>query len=315
MWDLRWTGEGVLAATTDQSQVEVWNTESGICETRLDGEGHGVEIAHGGGHTWVNVQRFRPGSQFPIRYSVVYLLTPSGLKKLREYECEVIVAASSGGTLLCQSFEVHDRSKPNHSEILSPEGDVLLRSGGDVSPLWGKSLRLDGDVAHYFLTGPRKGSEGGKRLVRIPPSGKTEVVMAWDVGGEVWVRSVARFVAEDSIIRCSKLYHPHPGKGAVVLERGDFRQGKKRAAKQRWRKHFGSAVSAMDVAGTWCACLLADGKLAIRDVDSGELLSEFALTLEGTATYGTAIAIQGGTLAVGTICGRILLYRVTTASE
>ncbi len=307
IYDILWLNEDMFATTHQLCHVEIWNLKTGR-QAAHTGEGHGVELLPHDEGLLVHVFRKDDWKTSKPECSTLFLLRGNKLAVFREFDHGCSFSTDATGNILARATADHIRHERIRTDrVLDPHGlTITERNLGDYD-CFNHCLRLNSGRALYFLQGTPPTSHQNKKLCSIDENGSIQEILTWDEGESHMMSCVADFISNHELIRACEIYHSKsPGRTALI-ECLSITNGK-----SLWRTPMEGCFTAIstDHGEEIIAFSKTNGILGIISSKTGEVLLEFQLSIAGVPTIATALSMRKNMLLVGTIDGRLLLYRI-----
>lgn len=307
IWDLLWLNAETFVAAHQACQAEVWHLEHG-CQRAFHGDGHGVEIfPHTSSGCFVHVLQRADWTKRTPDLSSLYRLHEDTFRLEREFgHCCTFSSDAAGNILARDTGDFMRRERPRQDCLLNADGQKLIETDLGSFSSFNHSLRLNGGQQLYYLRGNPAADHRHKELWSMRPDAKTHRVIGWDAEETHMMSSLASFVRDDQILRACEVYGVAQAGRTAILELLSLPDGR-----SLWKTSTLGCFTALAVSQEMnCAVFsLTNGDVGLLELGSGQILAQFTLSLDGIATIATALAIRQDQLLVGTIDGRILLYR------
>ena len=157
----------------------------------------------------------------------------------------------------------------------------------------------------YFLRGTPASSHKRKELCSLDMQGEIRGVFPWDeaAGGHFMESQTCRLPA-GGWVRVARRHEP--GGGSVFIDGLDER------GRVMWRRPIASVATALVSIPSDPACVayaLLDGEIGVVDARNGTSLAAQSLQVDGVPSMALSLSARGDRLAMGTIDGRVLLWR------
>lgn len=288
-------------------QAELWHLDHG-CQKAFRGDGHGIEIfPHASSGCFVHVLQRADWTKRTPDLSSLYRLHEDTFRLARQFDnCCTFSSDAAGNVLARDTGNLMRRESPRQDALLNADGKTLIETDLGKFDCFNHSLRLNGGQQLYYLRGNPATDHRHKELWTLHPDGKTQRVIGWDAGENHMMSSLASFVRDDQIMRACEVYETAQAARTAILELLSVPDGK-----SLWKTPTRGCFTALAVSQEMnCAVFsLTTGDVGLVDLTSGQIRSQFTLNMEGIATIATALAIRQDQLLMGTIDGRLLLYR------
>lgn len=304
VWDLAWLDEQHVVAVHDTCHAEVWHTD-GRLVWAAQGSGHGVQVLQHGRRSFVHVME-RMKTPPWTSSSRLMEIRDGALQAWQRFEHTPLMSIDQAGRVLCRDTrrDLPRRSRPG-DRIVDPSGLVTALDAGHYD-CFNHHLRIDAAEDLYFLRGTPASSHEHKRLCRIDQQGKVHEMFDWDgkAGGHLMDTQACR-LAQGGWVRVCMRYHPHDH-GGFFIERLDERG---RSLWQRPLEAPATALAVLPSDPSRLAYALTNGEIGVIDTHGGEPLWTQPLQLDGVASMALSLRARGERLAMGTLDGRVLLWR------
>ncbi len=300
VWDLAWQDGEHLIAVHDTCHVEVWRT-SGDRLWAAHGPGHGIQILQHGGRSFVHVME----RSHQTSTSRLMEVRGQALHECRRFDQTPLMSMDRYGRVLCRQtgWAAHRRSTSDF--IVDPAGPVTPVNLGHYD-CFNHHLRIDGAEALYFLRGTPACSHEHKVLCLIDEHGAIQQVCRWDSRGNGHLMETqACRLPQGGWVRVCKHYNPR-GPGEFFMEGIDER------GRSLWLRPVPSPATSLTTLtpkSHLLAYALTNGEIGIVDVRTGESFWAQPLELDGVASVALSLCSRGDALAMGTLDGRVLLWR------
>jgi outer membrane protein assembly factor BamB len=167
-------------------------------------------------------------------------------------------------------------------------------------------LRLDGGEDLFYLCGTAPEPWKNKFVHRFSDRPGGGLRWPWDGEGRQRLSSSACLAADGSITISSEIYAVAGVEREFEIENRDARTGRR-----IWSLKVPKLVVAMAAIGeAGLVYTLKDGSMGLIDTGSATIVQQWALESNKNPTAGLSLSARGSEVAVGTLDGRILLYRL-----
>lgn len=306
VWDVAWLGPDRLLAVHDCCQLESWST-TGSREHRIQGDGHGVQLLQSAQITYVHVLERANVLTGPHSRSTLLELRDAGLVRVAAFDHGVLFSVDRTGRFLCRDTGEVARKRKRSDAVIGSDGRIVLARDLGRYDCFNHHLRVDGAEDLYFLRGTPASSHESKVVCRIDTTGSVKECFRWDTEERHLMCGTACLLSTGILVRAYRVYDPHPGRVSAYVEAHEMRSGRR-----RWRRSVSALVTCLSpVEGhPWLVYALTDGQVGILDVETGDLAFETSLHLDGVNTVALSMRAWGERVALGTIDGRLLLFRI-----
>jgi len=303
VWDVAWADDDLLMLVLDDCLAEIWSA-GGARLGRHEGPDQGVQIFAGQPMLVHAIRRKVP--MYGWGPSSLWTVTPDSARELHRFEEPLTLSRAADGSLLGR--------RTRHGE--DPWRDVVAGADGvgrRVLDLGGYDtfnhyLRVDGWHSHLYLAGRIGRTHKEKRLMASSPGGESQrQLWPWDQSDVHRMESVACLAGPDQLVAGYRLWDQHPGKGQAFIESRALAGGA-----TKWSIPVEAGVTALAIVPERSCVLFAllGGRIGALALASGELLWEEPAAIDGLPTIVSALAVNGDRVAAGTMCGRVILFRV-----
>jgi hypothetical protein len=234
-----------------------------------------------------------------------------GAKERNEFNPEHTFSWNADGYCLARNTDTGMNHPTDTAFLIDPHGMAMPLAVGHFDGA-NHYLRFDGGQMLYFLQGTPPESHAGKFLCKLDPA-RGIWLRVCPVDGRIPADGHAMhlggcLISDDKAILSWIVHNYNPRaekQGYVVcvnLHSGRF----------RWQQSMNVqvAASAFISAANTVVCASVDGYLSFFDVNSGELLHSVKMVVDGVPTLPLSLAINGNRVAVGTMDGRVVIYRI-----
>lgn len=306
--DLLWMNDETIAAVHDGCHLELWNP-GGARQATFSGAGRGVELLPSpGGGCLVNVLEPAESRSRIATRSTLLAFEGGKLATIAVLDHACSISSDSQRNILARDVEM-DRDHARKDTFLRHDGGVVFQADLGKYDLFNHCLRLRGERL-YLLRGTPPESHLNKVLCTLDKNGRFEELAPWDETTRHMMSPLAAFVSADHLVRAVEVYSNSASRTSVI-ERFCTKTGE-----IIWRTPVGRAsfTALAAVPGTnQVVYAQANGSFGLIEATSGHTGFHSPLTIDGIPTIATALSVREDRLAVGTIDGRILMFRLRSS--
>ncbi|MHB9106325.1 MAG: hypothetical protein ACYDCO_04650 [Armatimonadota bacterium] len=323
VWDITWLPDGRLAYLHSDSLVEFVDFQktghtAKLIPKQVDSNSNAddfqsvqLHYSPGVNELAVHVVDFA-SHDWTRRKSILYHVGISGeVKTCREFNVPFTFSWNTDDHCLARNSETSENRQGETTFLINPDGKTIPLAIGHYD-CFNHYIRLDDGRSLYFLQGTPPESHKGKYLCCLDP-----VHATWSRLWPVDMRPSADFHAmqlDGCLVQNGRValawidYDPKPSHVYGSVACCELRSG--RIIWQHPITAQAAAMAYMEVVNV-IVCALVDGKLNIYDAATGSLLYSDEMIINDIPTIPMSLAVHENQVAVGTLDGRIVLYRFT----
>lgn len=309
IWDIEWTGESDFITCHNCCQAEIWSTRLGRLQ-KLTGAGHGIELLH---HplqgSMVNVRAYH-GRGWSDERSSLYRIQEGELTLVKAFDHAFTLSMNDAGFIL--AIDTHrpiSHASPKRDKILGLHGTILWEGDLGEYDCFNHPLRLKRGADLYFIAGNVSTGDWRMTLRKMTPEGHMTSSCDWSSGNTLFHGQVVSLLDSQTIVRAGQITVKETRITASEIASISLHDGRCHWSTPLPSRSNFTALAAAPEMG--CAIFArTDGEWGLVDTATGEITYHTSDDEYEFPSVVTALAVQGDHVLVGTLDGRLLLYRV-----